>query len=80
MNKEISMTYQEIIDDIRNSTLTFISEKNEKYNIDASIVMQIMTETITEINYNTIIKTLCDQRAIINDLKTQLQTLQFSNE
>ena len=71
------MTYQEIIDNIRNDTLSFISEKSEHHGIDASIVMQIMTEAITEINYNTIIKALYDQRDININLTAQLQTLQF---
>lgn len=70
------MTYQEIIDDIRNSTLTFISEKSEHHGVDASLVMQIMTEVVTEINYNTIMKALYDQRDINMKLTTQLQTLQ----
>lgn len=70
------MTYQEIIDNIRNNTLSFILEKSKEHSIDASIVMQIMTEVVTEINYNTIIKALYDQRDINNTLTAKLQTLQ----
>lgn len=70
------MTYQEIVNDVRNGIVSFISEKSEQHSMDPCIIMQVITETISEINYNTVIKALQDQRIISNNLTMQLQTLQ----
>ena len=70
------MTYQEIFNDIKSSTISFISEKSEQHGIDAGIIMEIMVETINDINYNTVIKALHEMRSANSNLISQIQTLQ----
>ena len=70
------MTYQEIFDDIKSNTISFISEKSEQHRIDAGIIMEIMVETINDVNYNTVIKALHEMRSTNSNLISQIQTLQ----
>lgn len=69
------MTYQEIIDNITNDTVDFISKKTEESGIDPSIIMEIMSKTITEINYNTLLKALKNQRDINAELNNKIDAL-----
>ena len=72
------MTYQEIFDNIRNDTVTFISQKSEEHGIDAGVIIEIMEEVISEIRYNTVIRALHEQREINNILTNKLQTFESS--
>jgi hypothetical protein len=52
------MTYQEIIYQLSNDTVDFISSEVSKFKLDAGIVMEMISKTILEINYNSAIKSL----------------------
>ena len=72
------MTYQEIFDNIRNDTVTFISQKSEENGIDAGIIIEIMEEVISEIRYSTVVRALHEQREMNNFLTSKLQTFESS--
>ena len=52
------MTHQEIIYQLSNDTVDFIKEEVSKSGLDAGIVMEMISKTILEINYNSVIKSL----------------------
>ncbi len=54
------MTYQELIYKISKDTVAFITDETSKTSLDPTIVMELISKTILEINYNTIVNSLDD--------------------
>lgn len=74
------LTYQEIMNKVTDDTVDFIKSETSKFNIDAAMIMHIISNTITDINYHSVIRILSDQRDFNAYLVEKEQKQQQQND